>query len=104
MVKTIQIMFLALTLAAFTAASLLAADAKPAPALPPAAQGQPQTKCPVLGGNINKQIYVDYQGKRIYFCCQGCDQEFKKNPEKYMKKLKEQGVTLEPTPAGPAKK
>ena len=42
--------------------------------------------------------------KRLYFCCQGCDQAFKKNPEKYMKKLKEQGVALEPAPAGPAKK
>jgi YHS domain-containing protein len=102
--KTIKILFLALTLAAFAAGSLLAADVKTAPASPPAAQGQPQTKCPVLGGNINKQIYADYQGKRIYFCCQGCDQEFKKNPEKYMKKLKEQGVALEPAPAGPAKK
>jgi hypothetical protein len=27
-----------------------------------------------------------------------------KNPEKYMKKLQEEGVTLEPAPAGPAKK
>jgi YHS domain-containing protein len=105
LVKTIKILFLAMTLAAFAAGSLLAADViKTAPTSPPAAQVRPQTKCPVLGGNINKQIYADYQGKRIYFCCQGCDQEFKKNPEKYMKKLKEQGVTLEPAPAGPAKK
>jgi YHS domain-containing protein len=104
MMKTIKILFLALTLAAFAAGSLWAAAPKTAPASPPAAQGQPQTKCPVLGGKINKQIYADYQGKRIYFCCQGCDQEFKKNPEKYMKKLKEQGVVLEPAPAGPAKK
>jgi len=33
---------------------------------------------PGHGGNINKNIYTDYQGKRIYFCCAGCDQEFKK--------------------------
>jgi len=51
----------------------------------------PQTTCPVMGGNINKEIYADYKGERIYFCCMGCPPEFKKNPEKYLKKLKEMG-------------
>ncbi|MBM4284212.1 MAG: YHS domain-containing protein [Deltaproteobacteria bacterium] len=71
------------------AAPLSAADPK----------GKPQTTCPVLGGNIDKNVYVDYQGYRIYFCCTGCDAEFKKNPEKYMKKLQDQGVTPEKAPA-----
>ncbi len=96
--KTIKALILVLTLAAFAAGSVWAADAKPAP------PAMTQTKCPVLGGNINKQVYADYQGKRIYFCCAGCDQEFKQNPEKYMKKLEEQGVVLEPSPAAPPKK
>jgi YHS domain-containing protein len=56
--------------------------------------GKPQTTCPVLGGMINKSIYTDYQGKRIYFCCAGCVGEFKKNPEKYMKKMESEGVKL----------
>lgn len=90
--KTFKTLFLALLLTAFAAGSLWAADAKP------------QTLCPVLGGNVDKNVYADYQGKRIYFCCQGCDTEFKKNPEKYMKKLEEQGVTPEPSPAGAVKK
>jgi len=65
-----------------------------------AAQGaSPQSKCPVQGGNINKDLFVDYNGKRIYFCCDGCPQEFRKDPAKYMKKLEEQGVTLEAAPA-----
>ena len=63
-----------------------------------AAPAKPQTVCPVLGGNINKQVYVDYQGKRIYFCCLGCDAEFKKDPEKYMKKMESEGITLEKSP------
>ena len=63
------------------------------------AQAKAQTTCPVLGGNIDKNVYADYKGKRIYFCCKGCDQEFEKNPEKYLQKLKEEGVTLEPAPA-----
>jgi YHS domain-containing protein len=69
------------------------------------AQGQPQTKCPVLGGNINKNIYADYKGYRYYFCCQGCDAEFKKNPEKYIEKMKAEGITPEKIPtAGKASK
>jgi len=59
---------------------------------------KPQTVCPVLGGNIDKKVYLDYQGKRIYFCCTGCDAEFKKDPEKYLKKIEEQGITLEKCP------
>ena len=90
--KTIKALILALTLAAFAAGAVWAADPKP------------QTVCPVLGGNIDKNVYVDYQGKRVYFCCTGCDAEFKKDPEKYMKKLQEEGVTLEPSPGGAAKK
>lgn len=62
-------------------------------------QGNPQTKCPVLGGNVDKNVYADYKGYRIYFCCKGCDEEFKKNPEKYLEKLKAEGVKLEKAPA-----
>jgi YHS domain-containing protein len=91
-VKILKILILALTLTAFATGGLWAA----AP--------QPQTKCPVLGGDINKQVYADYKGKRIYFCCAGCDKEFAKDPEKYLKKMQEEGVTPEPSPAGATKK
>ena len=84
----IKAVILALALTAFAAGSLWAADPKP------------QEKCPVLGGNVDKNVYVDYQGKRIYFCCSGCDADFKKDPEKYLKKMQDEGVTPEPTPAG----
>jgi YHS domain-containing protein len=57
-----------------------------------------QTICPVMGGEINKEVYADYNGKRIYFCCQDCLSTFKNDPEKYMKKLEDEGVTLENTP------
>lgn len=90
--KMMKLLISVLILALLTAGTALAADPKP------------QTTCPVLAGNIDKNVYVDYQGKRIYFCCTGCDAEFKKNPDKYMKKLEEQGVTPEPAPAAPAKK
>jgi len=63
-----------------------------------AEKGKPQEYCPVMGGKINRDIYVDYQGKRIYFCCPACPPEFRKDPEKYLKKLEEQGVELEKAP------
>ncbi|AQT69482.1 Cation efflux system protein CusB precursor [Anaerohalosphaera lusitana] len=46
-----------------------------------------QTICPVMGGKINKDIFVEYKGKKVYFCCAGCPEEFQKNPEKYIDKL-----------------
>ena len=58
-----------------------------------------QTMCPVMEGPIDKQYYADYKGRRIYFCCSGCVNTFKKEPEKYMKKLdemKKSGTTTSP--------
>jgi YHS domain-containing protein len=63
-----------------------------------AAKSKPQTTCPVMGGKINKEIYTDYEGKRVYFCCKGCIGEFKKDPAKHIKKLEEEGVALEKVP------
>ena len=70
---------------------------------PALAQGKAQTECPVLGGNIDKNVYADYKGQRVYFCCKGCDEEFKKNPEKYLEKMKSEGITPEKCPAGAPK-
>ena len=65
---------------------------------PGIAQASSQTKCPVLSGKVNENLYADYQGKRIYFCCSGCIDEFKKDPEKYLKKMAAEGVTPAKTP------
>ncbi|MFH1943864.1 MAG: YHS domain-containing protein [bacterium] len=54
-----------------------------------------QEKCPVMGSPVNKEVYTDYNGKRVYFCCAGCDKKFRQDPEKYMKQMKEKGVVLE---------
>lgn len=50
-----------------------------------------QKTCPVMGNPINKEIFVDHEGQRIYFCCPGCNDPFKKNPAKYLKKLSDNG-------------
>jgi YHS domain-containing protein len=54
-----------------------------------------QTTCPVLGDKIDKNVYLDYEGQRIYFCCAGCKDTFLKDPEKYFKKIEADGVLLE---------
>ena len=62
-----------------------------------------QTTCPIMGGAIRKDIYADYDGKRVYFCCNGCVSTFKSDPAKYIKKLEDAGVTIEKAPAGSTK-
>lgn len=57
-----------------------------------------QTICPMLGNPIDKNVYTDYKGKRIYFCCSMCVGEFKKHPDEIIKKMEAEGITLEETP------
>ena len=69
------------------------APAKTTTKAPEATPGQPvaqvaeQTTCPVMGGAIDKTIFVEYKGKKVYFCCKGCVDTFQANPEKYLAKL-----------------
>jgi len=50
--------------------------------------GTEQTTCPVMEGNpINKKYFVEYKGKKVYFCCPGCEEKFLADPEKYIAKL-----------------
>ncbi len=49
-----------------------------------------QTKCPVNGKPIDKSIYLDYQGRRIYFAGEKCTDKFLKEPAKYLDKLDQQ--------------
>lgn len=43
--------------------------------------------CPIMGGKVNPQISTEYKGKKVYFCCSGCIEQFKANPKKYVDKL-----------------
>ena len=62
------------------------------------AEGKPQTTCPVMGGKINKNMYVDVKGYRIYICCAGCNKAIKANPDKFIEKMKKDGVALKKIP------
>lgn len=53
-----------------------------------------QVNCPVMGGAIDKSLYVDHAGKRVYMCCKGCTGAIKKDPAKYIKKLEAEGITV----------
>jgi len=68
------------------------------------ATGKAQTTCPVMPGNpIDKALFVDANGKRIYVCCKGCLGAVRKDPKKYIQQLEADGVVLEAAPAKPAK-
>ena len=63
-------------------------EATPAEESGDLADKQPEnTICPVMGNPVDPEIYVDYEGRRIGFCCPGCDRVFLEDPEKYLKKL-----------------
>ena len=59
---------------------------------------KPQTLCPVMGGKINKEQYVDVQGRRVYVCCPGCKATITKDPATYLAKIKANGETAERLP------
>ena len=56
-----------------------------------------QTVCPISGKKIQPNIFTDLStGQRIYFCCPDCSAKLLKDPAKYVPKLAEQGVNIDP--------
>ena len=83
------------------ALAIVLSSAGYAPAGEEAVNPTPQTTCPVRGMPIDKEAFADYQGKRVYFCCPGpeaCQKGFMKDPERYIKEMEDQGITLEKAP------
>ncbi|MBI1390855.1 MAG: hypothetical protein GC154_20690 [bacterium] len=54
-----------------------------------------QTKCPISGEPIQKDVSAVIDGKKVYFCCPGCDAKFKEDSAAYFQKLADEGVVLE---------
>lgn len=42
-----------------------------------------------IGGDMGKPVSTNYMGREIKFCCPDCVKDFRKDPDKYMKKLQE---------------
>ena len=69
---------------------------KEQPTMPPAEPNQAavamvetgQTMCPVMDGmKIDKNVFVEYKGQKVYFCCNDCKGKFEAAPEKYVANL-----------------
>src|SRR5262249_44079383 len=58
------------------------------------------SKCIVTGGKATMSI--SYQGQTFPLCCTGCREEFKENPEKYIKKASQMGQSRGKAKAAPA--
>ena len=46
-----------------------------------------QTECPLSGKAIKSTVSTEHEGEKVFFCCEGCVDGFKKEPAKYTAKL-----------------
>jgi len=61
--------------------------------LPPGANAM----CPVLTDEpVDPSIFADYEGRRIYFCCQRCRKQFLEDPAAYLANLPAVGADAVP--------
>jgi len=79
--------------------AIAAAQAVDAVAVPVAETPHPQTKCPIRGGAINKNLYADVEGYRIYVCCPGCLDKVRADPKAAVDKIRANGEEPEKAPA-----
>ncbi|MEW6050300.1 MAG: hypothetical protein AB1644_04465 [Candidatus Zixiibacteriota bacterium] len=57
-----------------------------------------QKTCPVSGEALeDKDVFTDFEGRRIYFCCKKCQKKFAENPQEYLKAM--DAPAKEKTPA-----
>jgi YHS domain-containing protein len=57
------------------------------PAVTTAAQIE-QKMCPVMTDmKINPEVFTEYNGKKVYFCCTDCKAKFEADPTKYVANL-----------------
>jgi hypothetical protein len=76
-------------------------NAKPAPSPSSQAKVGGQTLCPVTGdklGSMGTPISVSVKGRTIFVCCQGCIDEVKADPDKFLRKV-DDDVAHKQTPA-----
>jgi hypothetical protein len=52
---------------------------------------KPQSTCPVMGGRVNRDLYTDVVGQRIYVCCQGCIEKVERDPEAALETIRRNG-------------
>ena len=85
-VKTVGMM---VSVGALACAMAWAADAKKHA---PKTDTYPLDTCVVSGeklGGMGEAVKYDHNGREVRFCCKGCIDKFKADPDKYLKKLDE---------------
>ena len=85
-------------IATLATAAFAFGEAATQPATQPAPY--PLTTCIVSGGKLGSMgdaVVTEHNGREIKFCCKSCVKTFKKNPDKYMKKLDEAEAKLPAT-------
>ncbi|MCX7805790.1 MAG: rhodanese-like domain-containing protein, partial [Planctomycetota bacterium] len=60
---------------------------------------KPQSKCPIMGKEINRDLYVDAGCCRIYVCCKYCVEKVKADPAAAIRKIIEAGERPECLPS-----
>jgi len=93
--KTRPVLGLVIGIVLLSAAFFVAGCRKPGN---PASMIGKELVCPVTGEGFKITAHspsVEYQGKRYYFCCPGCDKKFLDDPEKYLSKTASQEMPME---------
>jgi len=54
-----------------------------------------QRYCPVMPGDeIDEDVYIDHEGKRVYFCCSDCPSVFRTDPSYFLELMVEHHAGL----------
>ncbi len=53
-----------------------------------------QETCPISGGEIDKDVSSVVDGKKVHFCCEGCEAPFKEKKEEYLEAMADKGIVL----------
>ncbi len=54
-----------------------------------------QSQCPIMGNDIDKKIYLDHDGHRMYACSEACKLMISQDFETYETKLSDMGQSVE---------
>lgn len=44
---------------------------------------------------VKRDISVEHEGRKVYFCCDGCVKSFNKDPKAFLAKVKEQWKVID---------
>lgn len=47
----------------------------------------PQKRCPIMNRKIYPDLSVEFRGRKVYFCCDSCPEQFLSDPVSFLAKL-----------------